>query len=93
MYFIYSIEESEVSREKPGYIIFYVGIKTVLLKLFYCVFVTTKGCDHGMKPFNNYLSSSFSSEIYLFDEISICHNFQRFHSVGERLCYNMCLLT
>ena len=46
-----------------------------------------------MKPFNNSLLKYFSFDIYSFDDISACTNFQRVNFVGEHKCYYMRLLT
>ena len=49
--------------------------------------------DHVMKPFDNSLFLSISSDAYLVDNISLRLNFQRVYSVGENQCYYTCLIT
>ena len=46
-----------------------------------------------MKTFNNFHGSTFYSDVYLFDEISLHLNFQRLYFVGEHLFYYMRFLT
>ena len=69
MYSMYGIEESDASREKLCYIIWYLkkdncGVKIFLSCVYYC-----EVNEHAMNPCNDSLLYSLYSDVHLFDEI------------------------
>ena len=77
MYYIYGIEESDASQEKPLLYYFLFKQKQLCCKIpFYCVFIIAKSNDYYRKPFNNPLLYPPFPDVYLVDEIIICLNFQ-----------------
>ena len=55
MYYIYSIEENNVSQENPYYIIWYLKINNCIVKTILSCVYNCEGNYHVTKPFNNSL--------------------------------------
>ena len=87
-----------VDRKWPQsrkYLLYYVEINknNCIVKIFLSCFYYHWGGDHIMNPLNNSLLWSFSYEVYLVDNISLCLNFQQVYSIVESLFYYTWLMT